>query len=158
MIRLIQSSHEKKHAPIAGFTVIELLLTVVVLAILAAIAAPNVTALLLSTRVKGAANDMYATLIFARSEAIKRSASVDIVPISAWQGGWQVTAGATILQQQDAYPSKLSIVGPAGTISYQRDGRLSGAATALFTISAPSNTTVKTKTVNVDLGGRVLVK
>lgn len=159
MIRLIQSSHEKKHTSIAGFTVIELLLTVVILAILAAIAAPNVTALLLSTRVKGAANDLYSTLIFARSEAIKRSASIDVVPISAaWEDGWQLKAGATILRQQDAYPSSLSIVGPVGTISYQRDGRLSGAATALFTISAPSNVTVKTKTVNVDLGGRVLVK
>src|SRR5258706_282275 len=114
--------------------------------------------LVLSTRVSTAASDLYSTLIFARSEAIKRSANIDIVPIAAWQGGWQVKVGATILKQQDAYPATLSIVGPAGTVSYQRDGRLSGAATAVFTISAPSNATVKTKTVNVDLGGRALVK
>ena len=101
---------------------------------------------------------MYSTLIFARSEAIKRSANIDIVPIAAWQGGWQVKAGATILKQQDSFPSNISIVGPAGTITYQRDGRLSGNATATFTVNAPGHASVNTKIVNVDLGGRALVK
>jgi len=142
----------------AGFTVIELLVTVMVLVILGTIAAPNMTAFVLSSRVRAATTDLYSALIFARSEAIKRNANIDIVPISAWQGGWQVKSGATILTQQDAYPTTLSIAGPAGTITYQRDGRLSGNATAAFTISAPSNTRVASKTVSVDLGGRALVK
>ena len=142
----------------AGFTVIELLVAVLILAILATIAAPNMTSFILGTRVRSAATEMYSTLIFARSEAIKRSANIDIVPIAAWQGGWQVKAGATILKQQDSFPSNISIVGPAGTITYQRDGRLSGNATATFTVNAPGNASVKTKIVNVDLGGRALVK
>jgi len=158
MIRPVHALPAKKSTSMAGFTVIELLVTVMVLAILATIAAPNMTAFILSTRVRGAATDLYSALIFARSEAIKRNANIDIVPISAWQGGWQVKSGATVLTQQDAYPATLSIVGPAGTITYQRDGRLSGNATATFTVSAPSNTRVTTKTVNVDLGGRALVK
>lgn len=158
MIRPGHALPAKKSTSMAGFTVIELLVTVMVLAILATIAAPNMTAFILSTRVRGAATDLYSALIFARSEAIKRNANIDIVPISAWQGGWQVKSGATVLTQQDAYPATLSIVGPAGTITYQRDGRLSGNATATFAVSAPSNTRVTTKTVSVDLGGRALVK
>lgn len=136
---------------------IELMVTMAVLAILATIAAPNVTSWILSTRVKAAATDMYGTLIFARSEAIKRSANVSVVPISAWQGGWQVTAGTTVLKQQDALAPTLTIVGPAGAITYQRDGRLSTSATT-FTFSAPSNPNVKSKSVVVDLSGRASVK
>ena len=158
MIRPVQSMQESKHTSMAGFTVIELLVAVLILAILATIAAPNMTSFILGTRVRSAATEMYSTLIFARSEAIKRSANIDIVPIAAWQGGWQVKAGATILKQQDSFPSNISIVGPAGTITYQRDGRLSGNATATFTVNAPGNASVKTKIVNVDLGGRALVK
>ncbi len=158
MIRLVQSWHGKKQPPMAGFTVIELMITVMLLGVLAAIAAPNMTNLILSTRVKGAASDMYSALIFARSEAIKRNAVIDIVPVAAWGDGWQVKAGAAILKQQDAYPPSLSIVGPVGTITYGRDGRLSGNTSALYTISAPGHATVKIKTVSVDLGGRVLVK
>lgn len=158
MIRLVQSLHGKKHPPMAGFTVIELMITVMLLAVLAAIAAPNMTSFILATRVKAAASDMYSALIFARSEAIKRNADIDIVPVLTWGDGWQVKAGAAILKQQDAYPPSLSIVGPVGTITYRRDGRLSGNTTALYTVSAPGHATVRIKTVNVDLGGRVLVR
>ena len=158
MIHPMQPMQESKHPSMAGFTVIELLVAVLILAILATIAAPNMTSFILGTRVRSAATEMYSTLIFARSEAIKRSANIDIVPIAAWQGGWQVKAGATILKQQDSFPSNISIVGPAGTITYQRDGRLSGNATATFTVNAPGNASVNTKIVNVDLGGRALVK
>lgn len=158
MIHPVQSMQDSKHPSMAGFTVIELLVAVLILAILATIAAPNMTSFILGTRVRSAATEMYSTLIFARSEAIKRSANIDIVPIAAWQGGWQVKAGATILKQQDSFPSNISIVGPAGTITYQRDGRLSGNATATFTVNAPGNASVNTKIVNVDLGGRALVK
>ena len=158
MIHPVQSMQDSKHPSMAGFTVIELLVAVLILAILATIAAPNMTSFILGTRVRSAATEMYSTLIFARSEAIKRSANIDIVPIAAWQGGWQVKAGATILKQQDSFPSNISIVGPAGTITYQRDGRLSGNATATFTVNAPGHASVNTKLVNVDLGGRAMVK
>ena len=158
MIHRVQPMQASKHPSMAGFTIIELLVTVMMLAILATLAAPNMTNLILGTRVRSAATEMYSTLIFARSEAIKRSANLDIVPIAAWQGGWQVKAGATILKQQDSFPSNISIVGPAGTITYQRDGRLSGNATATFTVNAPGHASVNTKFVNVDLGGRAMVK
>ncbi len=79
-----------------GFTVVEMLMTVTLLAVLVALGAPNLRNLLISQRVKTAASDLHLSLSLARSEAIKRNAAVDIVPVSTadWSQGWSVKAGA----------------------------------------------------------------
>ncbi len=56
-----------------GFTLIELMVVIVLLAILATIAAPNLAALLEGRRLVGAAEAVLAEFQFARSEAIKQS-------------------------------------------------------------------------------------
>src|SRR5258705_13390520 len=87
--------------PERGFTLIEMLITITILAILLAIAVPSMIGLIRDQRVKTATFDVYATFIFARSEAIKRNANVLITPNATdWGGGWQVLAGATSLKAQ----------------------------------------------------------
>lgn len=63
-----------------GFTLIELMVTVALLAILAAMAAPSFTTLINSNRLSGAANDIVAALQVARMEAIRRGENVVICP------------------------------------------------------------------------------
>jgi type IV fimbrial biogenesis protein FimT len=62
----------------AGFTLVELMVTVAVLAIIAAIAYPSFTSVINSNRLAGAANDLLGDLQYARSEAIRRSAHVAV--------------------------------------------------------------------------------
>lgn len=59
-----------------GFTLIELVVTVAVLAILLGVAVPAFQDTLAKRRLVGAAEQLYADLQYARSEAIKRNASV----------------------------------------------------------------------------------
>ncbi len=61
-----------------GFTLIEVLVTVSISAILLSIAVPNFTKMIKSNRVTAATNEVVAALMLARSEALKRNDNISI--------------------------------------------------------------------------------
>jgi type IV fimbrial biogenesis protein FimT len=63
-----------------GFTAVELMVTVAVIAIVAALAAPNFNSMIQSSRLTAGANDLVAALQTARMEAIRYNARVDVCP------------------------------------------------------------------------------
>ncbi|MFN3732856.1 GspH/FimT family pseudopilin [Comamonas testosteroni] len=114
-----------------GFTAIELMVTVAVLAILAGIAAPSFNPIIERWRVRQISEELQSTLYFARSEAIKRGGNVTILrsddgggctavgtDTSLWSCGWIVFAdldndgeldsGEDTLQTAPA-PNKVSV-------------------------------------------------
>ena len=95
-----------------GFTAIELMVVVSIVAILAALAAPSFTPLIERWRVRSAIEDLTSTLYFARSEAIKRGGGITIDASSGWNQGWKVTHtlnGITTDLQYSAAPTKVNI-------------------------------------------------
>ena len=68
----------------AGFTMVELMIVIAVIAILTAIAVPNIINSLPNYRLKAAARDMYSNFQKAKMEAVKRNVTVvlDFVPAS----------------------------------------------------------------------------
>ena len=85
----------------AGFTLIELMVTIAILAILLGIAAPSLREFILNTRLTGQANDLLTDLMLARSEAVKRDLPVSLCGKKnngdvacgedpKWGGGWFV--------------------------------------------------------------------
>ncbi len=63
---------------VKGFTMIELVVTMAVLAILVALAAPSFTSVINNNRLTGNANELLSTLQSARIEAVRRNARVVI--------------------------------------------------------------------------------
>ena len=152
---------EELHLPRRGqgFTLIELMVVVAILAILIGLAAPAFRDLILNQRVKNASFDVFASLVMARSEAITRNTNVWICSNSGveWKDGWTVKttdcAGTTI-RAQDSYPN-VSITGPA-SLSYNGMGRLTGAATISLTATGVS--VANSRCIDINASGRPVTK
>ncbi len=67
----------------AGVTIVELMITIAVLAILLTVAVPNFRSVINNNRVSGAANSLVTAMAYARSEAVARSAIVRLCPANA---------------------------------------------------------------------------
>jgi type IV fimbrial biogenesis protein FimT len=90
----------KTRCPLSrGFTLVELLVTIAVVAILSAIALPSFTHMIQRNEVSSASNRLLADLGYARSEAATRGTYVSVCPSddgtscadgAAWESGWIV--------------------------------------------------------------------
>ncbi len=77
-----------------GFSMVELLVAISIVAILAGLAGPSLSTFMRNSRLSTTANLLLADLQLARREAIKRNMSVLVVPkgsgAAAWSSGWNV--------------------------------------------------------------------
>jgi type IV fimbrial biogenesis protein FimT len=84
----------KKFAANNGFTLIELMITLVVVIILVAIAAPSFNSMIRDSRAATQANNLLSSLQVARSEAINRGVRVSMRNLSntprVWEDGWRI--------------------------------------------------------------------
>lgn len=145
-----------------GFTMIELMVVVSIVAVLAAVATPSFKDFILGQRVKSAAFDLASNLLLARSEAIKRNTNVTLAPKDAsvgWASGWTATflvaSVTTTLVDQVAYPN-LTLTGPSSPASlvYQGTSGRPSAGKAMFSISGGSTS----RCVTVDISGMTSTK
>jgi type IV fimbrial biogenesis protein FimT len=82
------------HRRSRGFTLVELLIVLAVAAVLAGVTVPAMNALVKSVKLTSATNDLFASLLMARSEAVKRNSRVALCKSSdgiscASSGGWE---------------------------------------------------------------------
>lgn len=151
---LVGRSHGGRN--VRGFTLIELITTIVVLAILVGLALPSFRSFVANQRIRNASFDLMASLTLARSEAITRATTVSLTKgSSSWDQGWTVTDGSTpAAQVQQAY-SGLSITDSASlsAVSYGKDGRAVTTSTTFTVAPAAAISGVKCRFVSIGLSG-----
>jgi type IV fimbrial biogenesis protein FimT len=87
--------------PPAGFTLVEMVITLLILGILVAVGLPTFSDATLGSRLSSTANNLVVSFYLARSEAIKRNTIVRVCPstdgnscasAASWQTGWIIMA------------------------------------------------------------------
>ena len=122
----------------SGFTVVELLVVMAVLAIIVTVGIPNFGPTIANSRATAAANDLLGALQLARSEAVRLNEPVEISPTTAgnWADGWTISRGGTPIRQRDAL-ARVEITGPnAMDFGSVGDARPTPVTSFTFTITA----------------------
>jgi len=121
----------------SGFTLIELMFTLLVGGILLGLAVPAMRDFIMNNRLTAAANDFVAGVTSARSEAIKRGVNVELEQRSGnWSDGWQVNdkiTGAGVLHLFDPEPGITAT--PGGGLGSSMIFRASGIRTSLAVVN-----------------------
>jgi type IV fimbrial biogenesis protein FimT len=136
-----------------GFTIVELMTTLAIAAILAAIAAPSFTAIIQDNRLVTQVNELQASIALARSEAIKLNNNVTVCRSSNgssctgnWQNGWIVFSDNdfdgvfdaadldTLLRVHGPISAGNSITFTQNRVIYNGSGLVRGSSDGIFTV------------------------
>jgi type IV fimbrial biogenesis protein FimT len=149
-----------------GFTLVEMMVTITVMAVLMAIAVPSFMDASLNSQLRSAANNLVSSTYLARSEAFKRNAVVTLCVSNngttcgtgGWEQGWIILAGATVIDHQAAAPNGFKITPAGGNASLQFQPTGAGSTSDTFTVcrATPSVGHAK-RTIAIDAAGRAFV-
>lgn len=137
----------------SGFTLVELVVTLAIMAILVLIALPSFSTTLANYRARSFATDLYVALIKTRSEAIKRNADVQISPAEdGWQSGWVITPADNDSNIIDSSTGRAGVtVTGLSDVKYNSAGRAS--QTGSFSIEAEAGGVAVVHCVTIGLSG-----
>lgn len=137
-----------------GFTLIEAMVVISIMAILAGTSVSSFVWLNQATQIRGATFDLVADLDFARSEAVKRNANIVIAPRNGdWVNGWTIMFGANLLRTRDAVGGAVGFTAAPANLTFDGGGRASLATVGNFQICPPGGGSVAGRTVRLDPSG-----
>jgi len=131
-----------KHRAQRGVTLVELMVALSILSMLLYITTPLFRDAGLPSQLRAIANNVVAATQLARSEAIKRNATVTLCVSSDgqtcgagnWQQGWIVVSGGTVIHSEPSAPAGYRITPAGGSIALGFDSTGLGANPDSFTV------------------------
>lgn len=156
-----------------GITLLEIMIAVAVLGIITGLAVPSLRSAIQNSRAAAHSNEFIAALNLARSEAVKRRATVTICTSSDgatcrangstdannWHKGWVVLWGATVLRAEQGLDTEFTLVGDTNRVDFSSSGSSVGSVvTPSFNLTASGCVGNNRRLITLGITGRVSVE
>ena len=155
-----------------GFTLIELMVTIAVLAVILSFAVPSFQDLIRSNRTQTQTNLLTNAFNLARSEAIKRGAAVRVSALNNgnWHQGWRVWVDSNgnntfddseLLRLFPAWTASNTLTSQTSQVIFSSDGRLSGVTAGTdtnFSLNVGTSYCRYERIITINAVGRATVK
>jgi len=155
---------------LSGFTLVEVMISVAVVAILLMIGIPSFRYVTNSNRIAAEINGLLGDMQYARAEAIKEGQPITVcvssngtscANVNTWQNGWIVLNAASnvILRVQKTFASTDTFVATngVGAVTFNREGYANGIANGtLIALHDTTNTHNWTRCLSLNLSGMML--
>lgn len=172
-------SHPFQVKAFGGFTLIELMVGMAIVALMIGLAAPSYRYSINSSRVASDRDSLLSALQLARAEAIRRGLSVTVCSSNTagtacsgsnnWKTGWLVfvdsnnnasyDSGEKLVRQQSALTSANAVSADNNTsaVRFNREGIASGLANdpVTVTFTPPTNSSTQKRCLLISVAGRV---
>lgn len=147
-------------SPQRGLSLVELLTALIMVSVLVSLAAPSFSRMLTEQRLRQATNELRISMVTARAEAIKRGATVAVLPrAQSWGQGWCVEPSPVASRCsdnviQEFVPADPIAVAASDAIKFNAWGRASGCPQ--LALSAPTTSGLCEVCLSVTTDGRVV--
>lgn len=137
-----------------GFTLIEMMMVIMIVAILAGVGAPAMNKMAANSKSDRVYQELELDLRYARSQASTTGRVIAFEPITNWQGGWKITdtVSNSVLRERkhDLTAGEITSadIATGAPLNFAPSGRTSSDASVVIKISGCSGLRVRTLLIN----------
>ena len=147
-----------------GFTLVELMVTIAVVAIISAIALPSMSNFIVKMRVDNQITELQRLLLTARNNAINTEQNTSVCPLSGnvcatnnnWHGEIGVISADGVIKEKSAIQTGDKLQFEHSNIVYTPSGQLNGNSSGTFSY-CPSGFPENSRAIDVSISGRTYI-
>lgn len=140
-----------------GFTLIEMMVTLLVIAVLLVIGVPSLKKMTINRHADKLAQELQIDIMYARNQALSSAKDITIEPNGQWNEGWLIKEGTALLRISNPRAKAGEIASSATVIEFNKFGRLTSGNTEIK-VAVNDCTGNRIRTIKINALGQIVTK